>query len=155
MGTWAVTMRVDATVTFEVDADTEDEARDKAISSVPHPRLCHQCGKELDVGDILDIVDAVEMTPKTLQTELNYKTPNGWADGLPAFIADTVFDVRLKDGQQRQCQRAFGFGESNLYFTDCTHPMQNAYCADSLIDAWRVSPNAEITGLAPGKENDK
>ena len=78
-----------------------------------------------------------------------------WADGLPAFIADTVFDVRLKDGQQRQCQRAFGFGESNLYFTDCTHPMQNAYCADSLIDAWRVSPNAEITGLAPGKENDK
>lgn len=64
-----------------------------------------------------------------------------WSEGVPRLIDGAVFDVRLKDGQQRQCRRIPTLDWSSLFFTDCTHPAQNAYCADSLITSWRVSPN--------------
>jgi hypothetical protein len=69
-----------------------------------------------------------------------------WAEGVPEFIDGALFDVILKDGQQRQCRRIPTLDWSNLFFTDCTHPAQNSFCADSLISAWRVTPNAKLKG---------
>ena len=64
-----------------------------------------------------------------------------WNDGIPPHSENTEFVVRLVDGSERCVRRMPTLDLSNLFFTDCTHPAQNAYCADSMISAWRVVHN--------------
>lgn len=51
MAKWNVTVLVDASVNVEVEADTEEEAKDKALQKAPTPNICHQCSDELEVGE--------------------------------------------------------------------------------------------------------
>lgn len=60
MTKYKVTLVVDASVTVEVEADSEEEARDKAEKIVEHPCLCHYCAGQLDVGDFTGEVSVEE-----------------------------------------------------------------------------------------------
>jgi hypothetical protein len=40
---------------------------------------------------------------------------------------------------------------SSLWFTDCQHPAQNAYCAESNIVAWRIVPQFSASALSNSK----
>jgi hypothetical protein len=61
-----------------------------------------------------------------------------WIDGKPGYIPGAEFDVLLNDGTTRTCKRISSLDWSNLFYTDCTHPAQNAFCADTNIKSWRV-----------------
>ena len=56
MKKYRATIFVDANVTVEVDANSEEEAKNLAMDTAEIPCLCHQCDKKLDVGDFLDVV---------------------------------------------------------------------------------------------------
>lgn len=53
-----VIFEVYASTTVTVEADSEEQARDKAYKEVG-PSLCHQCSNELNIDDVGEIV-AVE-----------------------------------------------------------------------------------------------
>jgi hypothetical protein len=56
MARYFVCVTYDASVTIEVEADSEEEARDKALEEAPHVSLCHQCAGKIEVnGDPMDI----------------------------------------------------------------------------------------------------
>lgn len=48
---------VATTCSVEVEADSEEAAEEKAWELVDVPSLCWQCSRQLDVGDILDMVE--------------------------------------------------------------------------------------------------
>lgn len=52
-------------------------------------------------------------------------------EGLPFLIEAEVW---LSDNSVR---RVKGDNIGDLRFTDCTHPMQNVYCAPERVKAWR------------------
>ena len=56
MSKYYVTFEGYAGTTVEVDADSEEQAREEACKLVG-PSLCHQCASELDLGDIGEITD--------------------------------------------------------------------------------------------------
>jgi hypothetical protein len=58
MQKWFVMIAVEAFTTVAVMADSEEEAKDLAISKVDHPRVCHQCSQDLDVGDPIEAIEA-------------------------------------------------------------------------------------------------
>lgn len=62
MKKWIVLVTYDASRSFEVDADTEDEAKEKAISESGVVCLCHHCSHQIDVGDPIDAVEAIEIS---------------------------------------------------------------------------------------------
>ena len=62
MKKWAVTLLVDASVFVEVEAETEDEAKTKAWEQAPSPSVCHQCSRDLEIGEIYEIAEAVEIS---------------------------------------------------------------------------------------------
>jgi hypothetical protein len=51
------------------------------------------------------------------------------------------FQVQTKADQVREVERKPNLDYSTLWFTDCTHPAQNAVCSESYIKAWRFSEN--------------
>lgn len=56
--------------------------------------------------------------------------------------AKAEFDVWLTDGSVRRVHFAESLMGGVLHFMDCTHPMQNVYCHDLNVQAWRmVTPN--------------
>lgn len=57
MTTWHVCITYDASVVVEVEAETEEEAKEKAFDNA-HVSLCHHCAHELDLGDPVDAVEA-------------------------------------------------------------------------------------------------
>lgn len=76
-----------------------------------------------------------------------------WTEGLPPHIEGAEFDVRLKSGAERTVIRWPELDWSNLFFTDCKHPLQNGYCAYSEISAWRITaariPNSPTAAPIP------
>jgi hypothetical protein len=50
------------------------------------------------------------------------------------------FQVHLKDGTLRRVGRRPTIDYSSLFFKDCTHPAQNAFCSSENIQAWRLVP---------------
>lgn len=44
--------------------------------------------------------------------------------------------------------RSAYFAPGTLVFTDCTHPAQNVLCHEPDVLAWRMKPNAELTGAS-------
>ena len=61
MKKWNVSMTVDATINVEVEAESEEEAKRKALETASRPGLCHQCSRELDIGDVLEAIEAYEI----------------------------------------------------------------------------------------------
>lgn len=60
-----------------------------------------------------------------------------WFEGQPAFKDGAEFEVKLEDGSVRPCRRIETLDYTSLFFTDCTHPQQNAYCSPDRIKVWR------------------
>jgi hypothetical protein len=55
-----VTFEVYASTVIEVEANSENEARDIANEKCYCPTLCHQCSNDIEVSDIGEIVDIQE-----------------------------------------------------------------------------------------------
>ena len=55
-------------------------------------------------------------------------------------IDGASFQVWTDSGGTRTCRRYPARDQFSLWFTDCTHPAQNAYCAQDSIQAWRIKP---------------
>lgn len=55
MPQYRVTFLVDASVSILVDAENEEQAKEKAWEEASSPTLCHQCSDELEVGDITEL----------------------------------------------------------------------------------------------------
>ena len=55
MAKYTVYIVYDATEFVEVEADTAEEARDKA-EELAQAHLCHQCANHLDLGDITNSI---------------------------------------------------------------------------------------------------
>ena len=51
---YLVTLIVDASIRVEVEADSKQEAYDKALDNAFTPSICHQCSREIDLGDIIE-----------------------------------------------------------------------------------------------------
>ena len=64
---------------------------------------------------------------------------NEWIIGnrLP-FLEDVVFQVQTTADDVRECRRIPNRDWSTLWFTDCTHPTQNAICHESNIKTWKI-----------------
>ena len=58
MGTWYVCVTYDASKTIKVKAETDDEARQKALDKAGQISLCHQCSGEIEIGDPLEVKDS-------------------------------------------------------------------------------------------------
>jgi hypothetical protein len=58
---YRVWFTVYASTAVEVDAENEEEARQKAEEVVYRPSLCHQCSDELEMGDVGDIFEVEEI----------------------------------------------------------------------------------------------
>ena len=64
---YGVTIIVDASIYIEVEADSKDEALDKAYESDKcYVSICHHCAGKIAIGDVLydhDANDAEELVP--------------------------------------------------------------------------------------------
>jgi len=47
--------------------------------------------------------------------------------------------VLMDDMSYRKCKMMPAIDAYNLYYTDCTHPLQNAYCDRNRIVKWKIS----------------
>lgn len=53
-------------------------------------------------------------------------------------IDGAKFQVWLTNDQVRRVERRPYLDWASLWFTDCTHAIQNAYCSPDYIQAWRI-----------------
>ena len=70
------------------------------------------------------------------------KELNGeWVLGSNIPMANGVdIEVYTKHGDVRKVSRRPHVDFSSLWYTDCTHQLQNAFCSSSDIQAWRFIP---------------
>lgn len=61
MKKWSVVLSVDATMIVEVEADSGEDAKDKALEVAGRPTVCHQCARDLSIGDVMDALEAIEL----------------------------------------------------------------------------------------------
>lgn len=61
MNRYSVMFTVDASVTVDVDAENEEQAKERAWAQVSSPSVCHQCSREVEVGEIMDLVEVLEL----------------------------------------------------------------------------------------------
>ena len=66
------------------------------------------------------------------------KTVNNWVEGYPPIGMKDEVEMQLIDGQYRTAKRSMTTQSNSLFFTDCIHSLQNAYCDQLMIRAWRV-----------------
>lgn len=57
---WSVIVTYDASRRIVVEAENEEQAKEAAMNQAPLVCLCHQCARELDVGDALEPIEAIE-----------------------------------------------------------------------------------------------
>ncbi len=60
---YTVSFIVHATTYVEVEADSEEEAREKAKYVAEEPCLCWQCANALEIGCLGDIANVEEVKP--------------------------------------------------------------------------------------------
>lgn len=58
-------------------------------------------------------------------------------EGKPPLIEGAHFEVWKRSGEVRKVWRPY-YGVGYLHYEDCTHPLQNAYCSDDDVLAWRL-----------------
>lgn len=61
MRKWSVHFEVYASTAIEVEAETEEEASDKAWDTVQSPSICYHCARKIDIGGIGESVDIYEI----------------------------------------------------------------------------------------------
>jgi hypothetical protein len=61
MKRFSVMFEVFSSTIVEVDAETPEEAREKASEQVSVPCLCWQCAKELDANEIGEVLEVLEV----------------------------------------------------------------------------------------------
>ncbi len=62
MKTYYVTFEIFASTTVQVEADSEDEAREKACKKAGGVSLCHQCSRVVSIDDVGEITNVSEAT---------------------------------------------------------------------------------------------
>jgi len=60
MPKYLVAFQVYATTWVEVEADSEEEAKEKAEQEINEPTLCHQCADEVEIDGVGDVVGIQE-----------------------------------------------------------------------------------------------
>jgi|GEM_PF-3172639 len=50
---YAVTVCIDSSRSATIEADSPEQAADKAMDELGYPSICHQCANELEVGDAI------------------------------------------------------------------------------------------------------
>lgn len=61
-----------------------------------------------------------------------------WHTGKPSPSILEEIEVMMEDsGKVRRVLRIPELDYGNFFFTDCTHPAQNAYCWMGNVKAWR------------------
>ena len=58
MAKYEVILLVDATITVVVNAENEDDAKEKAMDTAAPPALCHHCSEQLSVNDVSEAIEA-------------------------------------------------------------------------------------------------
>lgn len=57
---FVVCISVDASITIEVDAENEEQAKELAMERVYVPGLCHQCAHQIEIGEPIEALEAWE-----------------------------------------------------------------------------------------------
>jgi hypothetical protein len=57
---YLVIFNVHASASAEVKAESREEAEEKAARKV-HPSVCHQCARDVQIGDVGEVVDMIEL----------------------------------------------------------------------------------------------
>ncbi len=60
MKKYRVILTVDATTTVDVEANSEEEALELALEQAEMPSVCHYCAEKIDIGDIIEAIEAIE-----------------------------------------------------------------------------------------------
>ncbi|AZF09522.1 hypothetical protein C4J93_1308 [Pseudomonas sp. R2-37-08W] len=63
MKTYSVLLTVDASIVVKVEAESEEEAKELAADIAEVPSICHHCSRNVQIGEILEAVEATEVTP--------------------------------------------------------------------------------------------
>lgn len=61
MAKYSVMFEVYAHCIVEVEADSEQDAQEKAELSVERPQICWHCSQSIDVGDVGDVIEVMEI----------------------------------------------------------------------------------------------
>lgn len=61
MKKFRVTLIVDCTISFDVEAEDAEKAKEKAIREAYVPSLCHHCSNDFEMGDVIDTGEASEV----------------------------------------------------------------------------------------------
>jgi hypothetical protein len=61
MKKWAVMFALGASMSVEVEAETQEEAEKKAWEKAQFPTLCHHCSNEFDIGEPFEITEITEV----------------------------------------------------------------------------------------------
>ena len=68
-----------------------------------------------------------------------------WHLGPIQIVNGYGYQVQMQNDTIRNCVRRPRCDYSTLWFTDCTHPLQNAICSPDYVKAWRLVPRVEAT----------
>lgn len=63
MPKYSVAIEVHATMYVEVEADSEEEAKEKAETEAYEPTLCWQCANDVEIGGIGDAISVELVKP--------------------------------------------------------------------------------------------
>lgn len=60
MKKYLVIFEVYGSASAEVEADSKEEAQEKAARQV-HPSVCHQCARDVQIDDVGEVVEVMEL----------------------------------------------------------------------------------------------
>jgi hypothetical protein len=63
MKTYSVLITVDASIVVKVEANSEEEAKEIAMEVAETPSICHHCTRRVEVGELLQVVEVIEVAP--------------------------------------------------------------------------------------------
>lgn len=62
MKRYSVIITVDASVVVVVEAENEDQAKELAMEQANRPRVCNRCSGEVEIGDLMEAIEATDIT---------------------------------------------------------------------------------------------
>jgi hypothetical protein len=65
---------------------------------------------------------------------------DGWSKGPICPQQGQKFELLMTDGTRRDAEHRPERDYTSLWFTDCTHPLQNALVWEGAVDSWRAKP---------------
>ena len=58
MSKYTVILSVHASISVDVEADSEEQAKELALKKADCPTLCHYCADKIEIGDVDEALDA-------------------------------------------------------------------------------------------------